>query len=137
MCLYFLNCCSFQAHILFYLKNYVGVVGKIGSETHFHFEPKHQHLIFSCCDFRQLISITELFCATEVSQYVLPLGLALCEDRVSEVRRMAFRLVGTFLCIGEGLSLIFIFHHIFLFSSHINQSIFSLICCNIMASFNV
>ncbi|XP_076112169.1 serine/threonine-protein phosphatase 4 regulatory subunit 1-like isoform X2 [Mytilus galloprovincialis] len=41
----------------------------------------------------QLISITELFSATEVSQYVLPLGLALCEDRVSEVRRMAFSLM--------------------------------------------
>ena len=56
-----------------------------------------QSLIFTYCDFRQLISITELFCATEVSQYVLPLGLALCEDRVSEVRRMAFRLVGIFI----------------------------------------
>ena len=56
-----------------------------------------QSLIFTYCDFRRLISITELFCATEVSQYVLPLGLALCEDRVSEVRRMAFRLVGIFI----------------------------------------
>lgn len=48
-------------------------------------------LLYLYC--RQLISITELFSATEVSQYVLPLGLALCEDRVSEVRRMAFSLV--------------------------------------------
>ena len=47
--------------------------------------------------FRQLMLTSELFSADEVSKYLLPLSITLAEDKVSEVRQMAFRLVIMFL----------------------------------------
>lgn len=41
----------------------------------------------------QLILISELYSVQEISQYLLPLGLSLAEDRVSEVRNIANRLI--------------------------------------------
>ncbi|KAK3085905.1 hypothetical protein FSP39_010290 [Pinctada imbricata] len=41
----------------------------------------------------QLMLISELYGAKEISQYLLPLGLALCEDRVAEVRDISYCLM--------------------------------------------
>ncbi|XP_033755610.1 serine/threonine-protein phosphatase 4 regulatory subunit 1-like isoform X3 [Pecten maximus] len=41
----------------------------------------------------QLMLMSELFSAHEVSHYLLPLGITLAEDKVSEVRQAAFRLL--------------------------------------------
>ncbi|XP_021372324.1 serine/threonine-protein phosphatase 4 regulatory subunit 1-like isoform X2 [Mizuhopecten yessoensis] len=41
----------------------------------------------------QLMLMSELFSADEVSRYLLPLGITLAEDKVAEVRQAAFRLL--------------------------------------------
>ncbi|XP_060074530.1 serine/threonine-protein phosphatase 4 regulatory subunit 1-like isoform X2 [Ylistrum balloti] len=41
----------------------------------------------------QLMLMSELFSAHEVSHYLLPLGITLAEDKVAEVRQAAFRLL--------------------------------------------
>ncbi|XP_069112573.1 serine/threonine-protein phosphatase 4 regulatory subunit 1-like isoform X2 [Argopecten irradians] len=45
----------------------------------------------------QLMLMSELFSAHEVSHYLLPLGITLAEDKVSEVRQAAFRLLSIML----------------------------------------
>ncbi|XP_060601846.1 LOW QUALITY PROTEIN: serine/threonine-protein phosphatase 4 regulatory subunit 1-like [Ruditapes philippinarum] len=45
----------------------------------------------------QLVLISELYSASEVSDYLLPMGLALAEDKVSEVRADAYHLVSVML----------------------------------------
>ena len=45
--------------------------------------------------FRQLVLISELYSAPEVSEYLLPIAMALAEDRVSEVRQESYHLVSS------------------------------------------
>lgn len=45
----------------------------------------------------QLVLISELYSAAEVSEYLLPIAMALAEDRVSEVRQEAYHLVSVVL----------------------------------------
>ncbi|KAL5021325.1 hypothetical protein ScPMuIL_000480 [Solemya velum] len=45
----------------------------------------------------QLVLISELYSAYEVSEYLLPIGIALIGDRVSEVRLVSYRLISIIL----------------------------------------
>lgn len=42
---------------------------------------------------RQLVLISELYSAQQISEYLLPMAMALAEDKVSEVRVNAHHLV--------------------------------------------
>ena len=57
------------------------------------------YVFFTC---RQLVLISELYGAQEVHDYLLPLGIALAADKVSEVRADAYHLVSV-CCIAEML----------------------------------
>ena len=50
-------------------------------------------LLYRITYFRQLVLISELYAAQEVSEYLLPIAMALAEDKVSEVRQESYHLV--------------------------------------------
>ena len=45
------------------------------------------------CFYRQLTALIDMYTSTEISEHLLPITLSLAEDKVAEVRHMAFRVV--------------------------------------------
>ena len=43
--------------------------------------------------YRQLTALIDMYTSTEISEHLLPITLSLAEDKVAEVRHMAFRVV--------------------------------------------
>ena len=43
--------------------------------------------------YRQLTALIDMYSSTEISEHLLPITLSLAEDKVAEVRHMAFRVV--------------------------------------------
>lgn len=50
--------------------------------------------------FRQLINLSQLYDSNEVIDFVFPIAIALCGDKVADVRSSASRLVSGILLIG-------------------------------------
>ena len=48
---------------------------------------------FDMAFYRQLTALIDMYTSTEISEHLLPITLSLAEDKVAEVRHMAFRVV--------------------------------------------
>ena len=61
-------------------------------------------VMISCCVCSQLLLLNDLYSPEDISEHLLPVALALAEDKVAEVRLVAYKVVskrGSKLCIAQ------------------------------------